>query len=357
MEFEEFCDKIIEDISKLSAETKMVGLEASPELGWTSWPAEAWHVEYFGATEQRRIIFEYLKKLIAKGMSFEEIGKLFVYPSRLLYLGLLPGRKSQNSMTKDKRRELAKISFEIYKTMKCGSAYNHNGQHKILRNEDVLEIIDNGKVLRRGINCKSIAKNIHLYAFAIVENLYGYRRANGCEIHGVYDTSRGKYLIIDLFDLNSPYLESTKNLKYNKIRIIEKVSGGFELSIDNFQHIGCKGNWPESIDEIYCLADGKNLTEEEFEKFLNDISDMAVQTTAEIIKMSYKERIEILLKNLYFSFRGLSDAIGEVFFKDEFLDKLRKENIPIDENPAKRFEGLGFEEVYRIIRNKLHPLI
>lgn len=355
MQFEQFLSKVIEDLAKIAAENKIRSLKSSPESGWKSWPAEAWHIEYFGATEQRKIFFEYLKELIVKGKTPEEIGRLFVIPSRLLYLGILPGRKQQSCLSLKERKEFSEITYNIYKTMKKPPFYNKQGQHLIL-SEEKLERLNQKEPTLTGSECPQFAKSLHIDLFGIVENLYGYRRTNGCEVHGIYHIKEGDFICRDIIDINSPFLSSTNKVNFSHMQLIEKIDN-LEVSIDNFQHINCQGNWPNSIKEIYCILDGKLIKKEKFTSLCSEITETLKNSTEEITKLDYKKKIELMLKNYFFALRRIPISLNKEIYPKEFFKNLSSKEIPIDTNPAKNLENDTFEEIYRKMFNKFNPLI
>ncbi|MDD5162804.1 MAG: hypothetical protein PHD95_01205 [Candidatus ainarchaeum sp.] len=349
MKFDDFTDRVISDFAKLSAKNK--------QSGWTSWPAEAWHIEHFGATAQRKMAYGKINTLLAQGKTIEEIGRMFFMPSRLLYLGLLPGRKSDSILRVEERKKFAELAYSIYKTMKQ-TPYNRNGKNAVFSEKQVVSIIDGKIPTLDGKACEEKLKSLHLDFFALVETVYGYRRVNGCEIHGLYETKKGRFVVMDLFDFDSPFLEATRELWFKKVSLIEKIAKSFEISIDNFQHVNCKGNWPKSVKQLYCIVDGKLLPHKEINSFCARISEITQNAIGEMQKLSYKQRIEIMLKNYFWTFRELFAAAGGSYLpEDKFFEKVRTAPLPKDLQPIETLQKLTFAEIFEILKKKFDPRV
>lgn len=258
-----------------------------------------------------------IKKLKNKGLSIEEIAKLFKAPSRisdLFHLDQFP----MEGLTPEERLELINdlvnmLPYYRKEDIFCESGRNilltHGEVEKLLTKHQFIKVADNGNQLRRIIGKINATTWLYTELITVAHHAYGH------EFHGPYPLKNGKILIVrEYYDLKVPEVwPFTKELPFEKIILFE-VYKNVEIRFDAFNHMESSAPLPQNLQRVLVAID--NLTNnlksvEEIEQLFattKSLSNKAIDFTKDF---TYKDWIKKLIEVHYYSLKPHKDVLSE----------------------------------------------
>lgn len=260
-----------------------------------------------------------VKKLKNKGLTIDEIAKLFKAPSKisdLFHLDQFP----MEGLKPDERAELFNGLVNMLPYYRKEDTFCESGRNVLLTQREVEELLtkyqlikirddDNGKKLREIIGKINATTWLYTELITVAHHAYGH------EFHGPYPLENGENLIVrEYYDLKMPKVWSfTKDLSFEKIILLE-IYKNVEIKFDIFNHMESFAPLPQNLRRVLVATDNldNNLKSvEDIEQLFETISSLSNKSIDFTKDFTYKDWVNKLIEVHYFSLKPHKDVLGE----------------------------------------------
>ena len=254
-----------------------------------------------------------------KGLTIDEIAKLFKAPSRisdLFHLDQFP----MEGLKPDERAELFNDLVNMLPYYRKEDTFCESGRNVLVTQGEVEELLTkyqlikirddgNGKKLREIIGKLNATTWLYTELITVAHHAYGH------EFYGPYPLENGENLIVrEYYDLKMPEVWSfTKDLSFEKIILLE-IYKNVEIKFDIFNHMESFAPLPQNLRRVLVATDnlGNNLKSvEDIEQLFETISLLSNKSINFTKDFTYKDWVNKLIEVHYFSLKPHKDSLGE----------------------------------------------
>jgi hypothetical protein len=290
-----------------------------------------------------------IKKLEKRGLSPEEIAKLFKNPSRIahfFYTSILPS----NNLTKEENVELVEKLVDFISYFRKEDIFCRNEKNIIWSKEDIRKHLPLLKKVEDD-KTKKLIGEIDALLFQYNELIFGGIPAFGHEFHGPYQINDEFLIVKEHYDLQPVEIWLfAQKFPFEKITVLEIFKEG-KVKFDFFNHIETSFSLPEKLSKYCILADKEEFTGsiEEFKNKLLKIITEAnnfirnfdkedwIKKSIEMWCYYLKPCKDILNENwrILYSFRELKKKV-----KESTREFMKKRGEKLESSDEKAIEGL-----------------
>jgi hypothetical protein len=266
-----------------------------------------------------------LNELKKKGYSYEDVGKLFRNPSRLMRMGhlLLKGAKLSDFSIEEQRNLILEL-LKIVEKQKSGDIFNENKRNIILDSDELSKLIDGLSFIRVDTEKARLIQRLCGMLWAYSESPFFVAHDIGMEEHGLYHYKGKNIMIRDFFNLRPIELwPDCKEFSFNEIRVICVYNKEFQVDFDVFSNTyPNRGNVIEDLEEFYIEADGKALEINEIEGIFESASKIMESISKKIESMSITDLAKKYADVYWYRKRPLRDALNKPWAPGEHIYEL-----------------------------------
>lgn len=278
------------------------------------YPIRDSRINHLFLKEYTKEFWDDLNELKKKGYSYEDVGKLFRNPSRLMRMGhlLLKGAKLGDFSIEEQRNLILGL-LKIVEKEKSGNMFNEDKRNIILDSNELSKLIDGLSFIKTDREKARLIQRLCGMLWAYSESPFFVAHDIGMEEHGLYDYKGKKIMIRDFFNLRPVELwPECKEFPFNEIRIMCVYSKDFQIDFDVFANTyPNRGNVIEDLEEFYIEADGKPLETNEIDRILESSSKIMESISKKIESMSIVDMAKKYADVYWYRKRPLRDALNK----------------------------------------------
>lgn len=336
------------------------------------WPLKPLQLLGYIDVDQCLDMYTKLKSLVNQGMSFQEIAKLFEYPSKIrLFLinSGLTGLKAAQKLDIGAISTADQIQFtewmiQILKELTVEDPLCMQGKNILFNNNQVGEFVKSHHFESETDEMKEALSLLSTSLIALTWSFYwDYFPETGSETHGVYDVSKqfgnaSSLLVKDYFNISPyeiwPYAKDipVKSIVLSQIYCTNEIYLNFGNRIVNNNNIG------ELATHYSLQFDGKNITSSEaIYQLIEVINSVAKKQTEIVNSLDDLEKVRFGTRLAYYARKEFYLHFNSDWYPEEMvektLQKLGRTFIDIYRNEPNR--SLDFKKKLYDPRNTILP--
>ena len=225
-----------------------------------------------------------VEELKRRGMTIQQIGKLFHNPTRLWRMShhFLSGLKMAGYSLDEQRKHILTL-LDMIGSLKYESEFIDDGKNLILSPDEV-EIIKKGGLQKSKIEDSHLIHKLAGLLWTYTETLYFVAHEISVEIHGPYKYDSSNVIIVrDYFGLKPSELwPDCQNMPYNNIRIIgvyEDLLVDFDVYNNPYLK---KGRYVDTLNLYHMEADEHPIEVSDILRLSNEISNTVRSVTQKV---------------------------------------------------------------------------
>jgi len=291
-------------------------LEVWQRDGKTTWPIDLNSVSHLFIGDFDKEFLEDIQALQKKGLTSNEICRLFVIPQRIIRL-IMPFVQGMGALrlSRDKRAEHVHYLLSLVDELKYGDPSNRDGRNIVLSPEESSIVIDESRLSPSDDQSSRLVHLLCGVLWAYTETLFFKTHGFVREFHGPYlrPGEDREYLVRDFVCLMPVELwEDCSKLRYSKARIVTAYDQ-LNLTVDIYNHVSIQKekNYVNSLQSYYVECDGKLLGSWEIEQFYRELSEVMAIVNKRVESMSWKMRAEKYAEIFWYCKKNLKNRLGE----------------------------------------------
>lgn len=305
-----------------------------------------------------------LRKLERRGMSLDEISRLFHFPSRVAILTYLFAHDSTDRREVAQRIEVAKQLIRIITILRNGDPFCESGKNNCLSVEAVNSILsskrfedigslDKAELIRRSVSKLIVALR------GYCELVYFAGLSAAMEVHGPYRAGNGSLLVREYYDLKPSFWEFTPHLPFGNIVLYTIYPALIDVTFDYSGRLISREPLGPMLTDVRLEVDSKPLEVrgDFLDQILESVSEVVRIAIQEIKSLEKTELVEKWVESKFWSLRPLAECTGDDWQPPrEVYEKIRLETAdPWIGEVLRKIQGLGTEGRKHVMAKLFDP--
>jgi hypothetical protein len=361
MEKKASCSKEIDKLCSAYSRYILKAFTKSQPLVWPIPMNESyWYISKYFLKEA----YDVIEKLKNKGISEQEIARLFRAPTRIImFISFIYGMNFSDMKIKEKV-ELIQDLLNYLSYYKKEDILSETGKNIIWTPEHVADELKKHEMIGldtpEGEKLRKTLGRINAALWLHCERIHGAFHSYGYEFHGPYELGNGESLVVrEYYDIKPTSVwPFTSTLPFNELTTYEIYKECY-LSIDMFNHLEASSPLPQCLQRFSVFKDGDqnmNLTDlENILASLNIMLERAIEFTPDFTKEDWAKKI---VEMHYWYIKPHKDLLSENWRPPNEVYSLIKEGLNVTEmnsnfKELEKLYGMSEHDAFNLIKNFL----